>query len=211
MSDPLDHLRKFWRSEVGTNDPRRKLDPAFNEVQAMLSRAKFEEQPSKPLPKREPMAAFIEVRGVPVKIEELFQDDVKSLVTSFLELQTVFPEEIQGIYYVPGKYINPDTGLADRINLVVKVRALCLIAYMNNSSSDKKSLVDYWNDKNADKERFWNIRTTKLLLTLMQLHNRSKLLSIWVSGFASIMSVEMFNDPTKLVKISPDEMFKLVR
>lgn len=193
-------------------DPRYALDPMRRDESWTGKMAELSMLASKGETKRyEPMAAFIEVRGVPVKIEELFQDNVRSVVTSFLELQTVFSEEIQGIYYVPNKYIKQESGLADRINLVVRLRGFCLTSYVHNSIKDGKTLVDYWNDGKTDKDRFWSIRTTKLVLTLMQMHNRSKFLSLWVQGNATICSVQMFNDQTKIIKISPEEMFKLVR
>lgn len=159
-----------------------------------------------------PIAAVMEFKGVTVKIDELFeQSEVKKVVISFLEIQSIFSEEIEGIYFVPNKFISKESKFHDRVNLVVKIKGLHLLSYLSSSKRENKSLLDYWNDKKTDKDRFWPVRTTKLVLTLNQIHAGSQILSVWVQGYSSICSAEMFSSPSDMVQMSPGEMFKLVR
>lgn len=160
-----------------------------------------------------PVAATLETKSVTLKIDELFgqEAEMTSLVKSFLEMQTIFPEEIQGIYYIPDKFVSKESGFSDRINIVVSIRGLSLLGYLSSASKENKSLIDYWNDSKTQKDRFWSVRTTKLLLTLNQIQAASQLLSIWVQGFSSICSVAIFSDPKKLYYLHPETMYNLVR
>lgn len=155
--------------------------------------------------------ATMEFNGVTANIKELFDDDVNKLVTSFLNIQSIFSEEIEGVYFVPNKYIDKNSGFHERINLVVRIKGLHLLGYIKSSGEEKKSLLEFWNDKKSPKDRFWPVKTTKLVLTLNQIHSGSEILSIWVQGYSSMCSAEMFSNYNKKITMSPGEMFKLVR
>lgn len=143
---------------------------------------------------------------------------ISKLASEIASLQNIFPELIDGIYIAPSGQCNNER-FVNKLNIVVSFKFLSFTQYISNAIRYRdKCLYHYWKNENTSsqsyypRQKFWSIKTTRILLALGALHAKSKNLAIWIWGDSRIVSIELFtNTPPKLIQIMPTKLLRIVR
>lgn len=123
-----------------------------------------------------------------------------------IDLQSIFPEKISDIFIIPPECLTEK--YRDKINFLIRLHGFSFLNFQTYSAATQKNLLDVWNENNKEPDKFWTVKTTKLLLVLAQLHAASDKIHIWIQGSGHICSIELFSK-RKHITAKPRRLLRL--
>lgn len=131
------------------------------------------------------------------------------LLEKLLEIADIFSDLISDVYLVPNEEVAGTRFAEKTYNVVYAFKNFSIQSYTVWVARNHKSAAHTWNSS-TDRDKFWSIRTLRLLLALSKLHLASTQFNIWIASYTRIVSIEYFcTTPPRMVQLTPAKLYKV--